>query len=173
LTRLVVDASIWLPAFVAPDESPPARLFDALMDVEFESIVCPTLLDEIRRGLTRPYFRDRLPEADAADSNSLGRRATGDATDVRNRQHAPTIRCMSAEAVAITATIQRELKRRGMSEVAAVEAARWLDKAGILRDSRSRPGLPLRERLRVGEIDGADQRPAQRYGRWFIRRTAT
>jgi len=55
-----------------------------------------------------------------------------------------------------------------MDEVAAVEAARWLDSAGVLSDSDSRPGLPLRNLLRAGAIAGADQRPPTKHGRWFI-----
>lgn len=88
MTRLVVDASIWLPAFIAPDESPPARLFDALMEFEFEAVVCPTLLDEIRRGLARPYFRDRLPEADA---DRLLRALTRASVQLRDPRSPPTI----------------------------------------------------------------------------------
>src|SRR4051812_35356120 len=68
----------------------------------------------------------------------------------------------------INAVIQRELLRRRFDEVSAVEAARWLDAAGALNDSPSRPGLPLRNLLRAGEIDGAVQRPPSAYGRWFI-----
>jgi hypothetical protein len=34
------------------------------------------------------------------------------------------------------------------AEARAVEAAHWLDAAGLLADSPSRPGLPLRNMLR-------------------------
>jgi hypothetical protein len=71
--------------------------------------------------------------------------------------------------VEINAFLQRELRQRQLEEVAAVEAARWLDASGLLKDSSSRPGLPLRNLLRAGEIDAAIQRPAGSYGRWFIR----
>jgi hypothetical protein len=66
--------------------------------------------------------------------------------------------------------IQAQLRRRGLDEVSAVEAARWLDTDDVLRDSDSRPGLPLRKRLRAGEIRGATQRPATPHGRWYITR---
>jgi hypothetical protein len=62
------------------------------------------------------------------------------------------------------------MKRRGLDEVSAVEAAQWLDKAGLLSDSETRPGLPLRQRLRRGEIGGVEQRPSVAYGRWYVRR---
>ena len=65
--------------------------------------------------------------------------------------------------------LQTRLAANGLSErVRAVEAARWLDEAGLLADSADRPGLPLRNMLRAGEIIGSDQRPPQDHGRWFI-----
>jgi len=73
----------------------------------------------------------------------------------------------------ISAFIQHELRTRGRDEVPAVEAARWLDHAHMLTDSPSRPGLPLRKLLRADRIEGAEQRPPQRYGRWFIRQLKT
>ena len=66
--------------------------------------------------------------------------------------------------------LQRELRRRRLHEVPAVEAASWLQHAHLLPDSRSRPGKPLRDLLRAGAIRGSDQRPAKSNGRWFITR---
>jgi hypothetical protein len=66
--------------------------------------------------------------------------------------------------------LQARLREYGLEEVRAVEAAAWLDTAGLLGDSGSRPGLPLRNMLREGLIDGSQQRPSQAYGRWFITR---
>lgn len=77
---------------------------------------------------------------------------------------------MTASAQKVNAAIQGELARRRLSEVAAVEAARWLDQAGILRDSPARPGRPLRGMLRTGQILGSEQRPPKENGRWFINR---
>lgn len=65
----------------------------------------------------------------------------------------------------ISRFIQDELQSRGMGSVTAIEAAQWLDQAGILFDSSSRPGLPLRNLLRDGVIEGQRQEPN---GRWFI-----
>jgi hypothetical protein len=65
----------------------------------------------------------------------------------------------------INQLIQSKLERNHQSEVTAVEAAQWLDKAGILKDSTHRPGLPLRNLLRAGLIDGQKQMPNSR---WFI-----
>jgi hypothetical protein len=50
------------------------------------------------------------------------------------------------------------------------EAARWLDEAAVLKDSDSRPGLPLRKLLRAGRIEGGVQRPPTSHGRCFIER---
>ena len=68
----------------------------------------------------------------------------------------------------VNAFVQRELQRRNDVAVPAVTAARWLDRAGILTDSASRPGLPLRNLLRAGLIAGSVQRPPTSNGRWFI-----
>jgi hypothetical protein len=64
--------------------------------------------------------------------------------------------------------IQGRMTDEGLSEVRAVEAARWLDVAGLLNDSPDRPGLPLGNLLRAGEIIGSEQRPDRDHGRWFI-----
>lgn len=71
---------------------------------------------------------------------------------------------------AINLHLQERLERDGREEVGAVEAARWLDKAGLLRNYRN--GLPLRRLLRAGRIAGQEQRPDKKYGRWFIHRLA-
>jgi hypothetical protein len=60
--------------------------------------------------------------------------------------------------------IQRELRRRKLERVTAVEAAKWLNERGLLRDSPHRPGLPLRRLLRKELIRGAWQES----GRWWF-----
>lgn len=67
--------------------------------------------------------------------------------------------------------IQEQLQRKALSEVRAVEAARWLDTAGLLPDSPSRPGRNLRNLIRNGEVAGAIQRPPGKHGSWYIART--
>ena len=74
------------------------------------------------------------------------------------------------EIYAINRFLQDRLLEQDIHEVPAVEAACWLDDAGMLADSERRRGLPLRNLLREGCIVGADQRPPNRYGRWFITR---
>lgn len=56
------------------------------------------------------------------------------------------------------------LEQNHETEVAAVQAAEILDKAGLLKDSKSRPGLPLRNKLRDNEIPHAYQRGSY----WYI-----
>jgi hypothetical protein len=77
-------------------------------------------------------------------------------------------RCMP-DAQVNSAFLQRRLHQLGLDEVPAVAAAAWLDEAGLLRDSPTRPGLPLRTLLRAGTIPQGEQRPPFRNGRWFIR----
>lgn len=66
---------------------------------------------------------------------------------------------------AINAFLQDELARRDIDCVTAVEAARWLEVAGLLRDSPSRPGKPLRALLRGGLIAGQRQ---ELNSRWLV-----
>jgi hypothetical protein len=65
--------------------------------------------------------------------------------------------------------LQLVLRIRRLRRVTAVRAAHWLDAAGILRDSRTRRGKPLRDLLRAQAIVG--QRQAAN-GRWFIHSTS-
>lgn len=87
MTRLVIDASALLSGIVGADPSPPARLVDALFDGHFESVVCPRLLGEVRRGLTQPYFLKRMipptPSARCARS-----RAQASSSAIRANQRA-------------------------------------------------------------------------------------
>lgn len=80
--------------------------------------------------------------------------------------HTPVAEADTAERV--EHFLSNELRRRRLDEVPAVEAARWLDSAGVLSDSRSRPGLPLRNLLRACALSIAEQRPPRPHGRWFI-----
>jgi hypothetical protein len=75
-----------------------------------------------------------------------------------------------ADALLISDFLQRGMSERSLDTVPAVEAARWLDRGGLLKDSRHRPGLPLRELLRAGQILGQRQ---ELNGRWFIDRAAS
>ena len=63
--------------------------------------------------------------------------------------------------------IQEQLRLKGQSVTTAVEAAEWLDRAGILKDSPHRRGKPLRDLLRQGLIVGQRQKPNRR---WYIDR---
>lgn len=63
--------------------------------------------------------------------------------------------------------LQDKLKKENKREVTAVEAAKWLDRAGLLKDSESRRGKPLRDLLRSGKITGQRQ---ESNSRWYIDR---
>lgn len=70
----------------------------------------------------------------------------------------------------INSFLQAELRRRNIDIVTAVEAASWLDEAGLLRDSEQKHGKPLRQLLRNGKIVGSVQDPPRPHGRWYIKR---
>jgi hypothetical protein len=54
-------------------------------------------------------------------------------------------------------SIDETLEKSGNSYITAVDAAKILDRKGILKDSETRPGKPLREILRAGLIPHAFQ----------------
>ena len=68
-------------------------------------------------------------------------------------------------AEGISRFVQLVLQLRNMATVHAVEAARWLDAVGLLEDSPTRRGLPLRRHLRAKAIRGQRQMANRR---WFI-----
>lgn len=59
------------------------------------------------------------------------------------------------------------LRKTGRESIGAVEANALLDKAGILKDNLQRPGLPLRNKLRKGELPYAYQ-VAGKGSEWVI-----
>lgn len=72
-----------------------------------------------------------------------------------------------SEEFKVSTFIQDELQKRNAPFVTAVDAARWLDAARILKDSTTRPGKPLRDLLRAEKIIGQRQ---DLNGRWYIDR---
>ena len=74
---------------------------------------------------------------------------------------------MSSLSIAkINNFLQNKLKEFNLESISAVEAAKWLDQAALLADSKDRPGLPLRRHLRAGKIIEGDQ--LEKRGRWRI-----
>jgi len=71
-------------------------------------------------------------------------------------------------AARIFAYLQEYMRTSCLGELRAVPAAAILDRAGLLDDSQSRPGKPLRDLLRAGAIRGAYQVPNRPYGGWHI-----
>ncbi len=65
MTRLVLDTSVLLSGVVAASTSPLGRLLAAARTETFELLACPLLFEEFRRGLAKPYFRERVTAAEA------------------------------------------------------------------------------------------------------------
>jgi uncharacterized protein len=65
LTRLVLDTSVLLSGAVAAPTSPLSRLLVAARAGTFEMIACSLIFDELRRGLAKPYFRQRVSAEEA------------------------------------------------------------------------------------------------------------
>jgi hypothetical protein len=67
--------------------------------------------------------------------------------------------------------IDEHLERTGIDSLSPAEANALLEDAGILNDSASRPGLPLRKLLRAKLFPNAEQSTGGKGGRWFIKHT--
>lgn len=67
----------------------------------------------------------------------------------------------------ITKFLDDYLTKSGRADIGPVEANALLAKAGILRDSKDRPGKPLRDLLRKGKLPHAYQ-PDGKGSNWVI-----
>jgi putative PIN family toxin of toxin-antitoxin system len=76
LKRLVIDASTLVSGITGSrSESPPCLIYDALSEMSVEAVICPRLLDEVERGLRKPYFRDSIDDQEIAEAISIIRDA--------------------------------------------------------------------------------------------------
>jgi hypothetical protein len=62
--RAVLDANVLISALLSPDGSP-ARTLRAWLDGEFELVISPLLLEELRRALGYPKLRTRIEPEEA------------------------------------------------------------------------------------------------------------
>lgn len=68
MKRLVVDASTLVSGVASrPGGGPPWLILAALLDFDFEAVVCPRLIGEFRDALTNDYFRERFDPDDLAE----------------------------------------------------------------------------------------------------------
>lgn len=68
MKRLVVDASTLVSGVASrPGGGAPWLILAALLDFEFEAIVCPRLIGEFRDALASKYFRERFDPDDLAE----------------------------------------------------------------------------------------------------------
>jgi uncharacterized protein len=69
LKRLVLDPNALVSGIVDPySEKPPRLLLDAVENLVFELVVCPTLVGEVRKALRRRYFRERMSAEEAREA---------------------------------------------------------------------------------------------------------
>lgn len=76
MKRLVIDASTLVSGITGSrSESPPCLIYDAVSEMSVEAIICPRLLDEVERGLRKPYFHALIEEDEIAEAISIIRAA--------------------------------------------------------------------------------------------------
>lgn len=68
MKRFVVDASTLVSGVASrPGGGAPWLILAALLDFEFEAIVCPRLIGEFKNALTNRYFTERFHPAELAE----------------------------------------------------------------------------------------------------------
>lgn len=68
MKRLVIDASTLTSGVASrPGGGAPWLILAALLDFEFEAVVCPRLVGEFRDALGNKYFRERFDPDDLAE----------------------------------------------------------------------------------------------------------
>lgn len=68
MKRFVVDASTLVSGVASrPGGGAPWLILAALLDFDFEAVVCPRLIGEFRDALTSRYFRERFDPDDLAE----------------------------------------------------------------------------------------------------------
>lgn len=68
MSRFVLDANVLLGALAGKPTAPPALLLAAIHNGDFESVACPQLIQEVREGLQKPYFRAKLNALEAMEA---------------------------------------------------------------------------------------------------------
>lgn len=81
--RVLFDANVLISALLSRTGAP-ARLVALWLEGEFELVVCPALLDEVRRALARPKLQARIDPADADRFVDLIREIAEVASDPEN-----------------------------------------------------------------------------------------
>lgn len=65
MSRLLLDTSVLLSGIVGRPTSPPGRLLVGMREGAGELLSCPTIIRELRAGLAKPYFRQRIRPEEA------------------------------------------------------------------------------------------------------------
>ena len=71
----------------------------------------------------------------------------------------------------VSKALQEHMQKNNIDYLKAPEANKLLNQWGLLRDSPTRPGKPLRDLLRAGKIAGQEQ-PGGANSTWYIRRVS-
>lgn len=149
----------------------PARDEDLLLRVFAKSIESSDLPARVKAGPVLP-FANRQTADGTRKTHGIGRSVlppagvarVGD-QDAKPRSRSGGGPPMKNSVDAINRALQKLACGHPDRRVSAVEGAAELDRLGLLRDSRSRRGMPLRIRLRKGVIESAYQEGGRF---WFI-----
>jgi hypothetical protein len=125
------------------------------------------------RGLVLPFANregaGRARKAHGITGSTLDREAAAPAVRhviTERSANRPSTTTPGGRIAQINAALQQLAGAAPEKQLSAVDAARELDRMGLLPDSRTRAAKPLRHMLRAGQIEHAYQ---ENGFRWFIR----
>lgn len=139
MIRALIDANVLAPGLTT-SRTDPGKVLDAWMNNRFELIVSEPILNEVRRTLNKPYFRDRFP---IIESQRVASRRSRDAIVVPISVQVHRVAAHSADDLVIATAVSgqtdmlvtgdRQLLRLGQYEEVRILSPRtFLD---LLEDS--------------------------------------
>lgn len=73
--RVVLDSNVLLSGLRGHPNSPSAKLVAGIRQGSVQAVACPKLIGELREGLRKPYFAERISEQEALEAIAAIERA--------------------------------------------------------------------------------------------------
>lgn len=120
------------------------------------------LQSDLHSDLRSQLSKKTLEKVEIVSSNALAEKMSKFNLDILGR--------VDSNLETINRFLQERLAFESTDEITENLAIKWLNDAGILADSATERGSPLRRLLRANKIIGQIKRPEKPGGKWFIRR---
>lgn len=60
MTPVIIDANVWVSAFLSPS-GPPGQILEAARSGQLDPNACPTLIREVAEALSDPWIESKIP----------------------------------------------------------------------------------------------------------------